>query len=149
MTLAGGYEEYAFIADLYDHVVPYRDRPDIPFFVEAAKNAGSPILEVGCGTGRVLIPTARAGLDIVGLDLSPHMLTVCRQRLRSEPQVVQARAQLVQADMRQFELGQTFTLVTLPFRPFQHLLTVEDQLSCLDSIRRHLIEGGTLILDIF
>lgn len=149
MTLAGGYEEYAFIADLYDHVVPYRDRPDITFFVEAAKKAGSPVLELGCGTGRVLIPTARAGFDVVGLDLSPHMLTVCRQRLRNEPDTVQARVHLVQADMRRFELGQTFTLATLPFRPFQHLMTVEDQLSCLGSIRRHLAGGGTLILDVF
>jgi len=149
MAGAGGYEEYAFIADLYDHVVLYRDRPDVTFFVEAAKKAGSPVLEVGCGTGRVLIPTARAGLDIVGLDLSQHMLTVCRRRLQDEPEAVQARVQLVQADMRRFELGQVFTLVTIPFRPFQHLLTVEDQLACLGSIRRYLVEGGTLILDVF
>src|SRR6266487_1827542 len=148
MTLAGGYEEYAFIADLYVHVVPYRDRPDIPFFVEAAKNAGSPVLEIGCGTGRVLIPTARAGLDIVGLDVSPHMLAVCRQRLRDESEAVQKRVRLVQADMRHFDLDRRFTLVTIPFRPFQHLLTVEDQFSCLASIRRHLINEGGLILDI-
>ena len=69
-----GYAEYAFVADLYDHVELYRDRPDIAFFVETASSAGSPVLEAGCGTGRVLVPTARAGVDIVGLDLSPHML---------------------------------------------------------------------------
>jgi SAM-dependent methyltransferase len=149
MSPAGGYEEYAFIADLYDYVVPYRDRPDVAFFVDAAKEAGSPILEVGCGTGRVLIPTARAGLDIVGLDLSAHMLAVCRQRLQEESAAVQARVQLVQADMRTFELGRTFTLATIPFRPFQHLTTVGDQLSCLASIRRHLDDRGTLILDLF
>ena len=149
MTGAGGYEEYAFIADLYDYVGPYRSRPDITFFVEAASKAGSPVLEVGCGTGRVLIPTARAGVEIVGLDLSPHMLAVCRQRLRDEPEAVQSRVRLVQADMRRFELGRIFTLVTIPFRPFQHLLTVEDQLSCLESIRHHLGDGGALILDIF
>lgn len=149
MSRAGGYEEYAFIAELYDHVAPYRDRPDIAFFVEAASKAGSPVLEMGCGTGRVLIPTARAGVDVVGLDLSPHMLAVCRQRLRDEPEAVQSRVRLVQADMRGFELDRTFTLVTVPFRPFQHLLTVEDQLSCLESIHRHLVDGGELILDIF
>ena len=149
MTQAGGYEEYAFIADLYDHVVPYRDRPDVTFFVEAASKAGSPVLEVGCGTGRVLIPTARAGLDIVGLDLSPHMLAVCRQRLGDESEAVQSRVRLVQADMRSFDLGRVFTLVTIPFRPFQHLLTVNDQLSCLKSIHRHLVDGGALIFDVF
>ena len=80
MDHAGGYEEYAFIADLYDHVVPYRERQDVAFFVEAAQESGGPVLEIGCGTGRILIPTARAGVEVVGLDLSPHMLQVCRTR---------------------------------------------------------------------
>jgi SAM-dependent methyltransferase len=149
MNHAGGHDEYAGIADLYDHVVLYRDRPDVAFYIEAAKQAGGPVLEVGCGTGRVLIPTARAGLDIVGLDLSPQMLAVCRDRLRDEPATVQFRVQLVEADMRQFELGRTFAIATIPFRPFQHLLTVEDQLSCLASIRRHLVIGGALVFDLF
>lgn len=149
MDSSGGYEEYAFIADLYDHVVPYRNRPDVALFVEAAKESGGPVLEVGCGTGRVLIPTARAGLEIVGLDLSQSMLNVCRERLLQEPEKVQTRVQLVEADMRDFELGQIFKLATMPFRPFQHLTTVEDQLSCLGTIHRHLMEGGRLILDIF
>jgi SAM-dependent methyltransferase len=149
MSAAGGYEEYAFVADLYDHVVLYRDRPDIRFFVEAATESGGPVLEIGCGTGRVLVPTARAGVDIVGLDLSAHMLDVCRRRLETEPRAVQSRAQLVHADMRQFTLSQFFRLATMPFRPFQHLTTVADQLSCLASVRRHLVEGGLLILDLF
>ena len=146
---ADGYEQYAAIADLYDHVVPYRTRTDIQFFVDAARESGGPVLEVGCGTGRVLIPTARAGIDITGLDRSTHMLAVARERLQSEPAVVQSRARLVEADMRSFELGGTFALVTVPFRPFQHLTTVEEQLSCLDSMRRHLRHDGTLILDLF
>ena len=149
MNHAGGYEDYEFVADLYDHVVPYRDRPDVTFFVEAAQESGGPVLEIGSGTGRVLIPTARAGIEIVGLDLSSHMLEICRERLLQEPEDVQARVQLVQRDMRDFELDRAFRLVTLPFRPFQHLTTVEDQLSCLGSIHRHLVAGGRLILDIF
>lgn len=149
MDSAGGYEEYAFVADLYDWVVPYRERPDISFFVDAAREAGSPVLEIGCGTGRVLIPSARAGIDVVGLDASPRMLAVCRERLQQENVAVQSRVELVQADMRAFELGRQFTLATLPFRPFQHLITVEEQRSCLMSIRRHLIEGGRLVLDLF
>ncbi len=149
MDSAGGYIEYAFTADLYDYVTPYQGRQDVEFYVEAAKAAGSPILEVGCGTGRVLIPTARAGVEIVGLDLSPHMLKICRERLGVESAEVQARARLVQDDMRTFTLGQTFKLATTPFRPFQHLITVEDQIACLRNIHRHLDIGGRLILDIF
>ena len=149
MKPAGGYDEYGFIADLYDYVEPYRTRPDIAFYVEAAQASGGPVLEVGCGTGRVLIPTARAGVTITGLDLSPHMLRVCRARLSVEPLDVQQRVQLVEADMRSFSLGQTFQLITLPFRPFQHLITVDDQLACLAAIRRHLADGGRLILDLF
>jgi SAM-dependent methyltransferase len=149
MDDTGGYETYASVADLYDWVGPYRERPDVEFFVEAAKDAGSPVLEVGCGTGRVLIPSARAGVDIVGLDLSAAMLDVCRARLQQEGPAVQSRVRLVQADMRDFDLGRLFTLATLPFRPFQHLITVEEERSCLESIRRHLVDGGRLILDLF
>ena len=149
MDTTGGYQEYAFIADLYDYVTPYRERPDVAFYVEAAVESGGPVLEVGCGTGRVLIPTARAGIEIVGLDLSQSMLEVCRASLSNEPAEVQVRARLVSGDMRAFELGQAFRLATIPFRPFQHLTTVEDQLACLACIRRHLVEEGRLILDLF
>jgi len=110
---------------------------------------GETVLEVGCGTGRVLIPTARAGIEITGLDLSPHMLAVCRERLKAEPQEVQSRVRLVEGDMRHFDLYQPFQLVTLPFRPFQHLTTMQEQLACLGCIHKHLREGGKLILDIF
>jgi SAM-dependent methyltransferase len=149
MIHASGYESYEFIADLYDYVVPYRNRPDVSFFVAAAQEAGGRVLELGCGTGRVLIPTARAGVNITGLDLSRHMLAVCKERLQEETADVQSRVKLVEADMRTFTLEQSFSLVTMPFRPFQHLVTVEDQLSCLASIRRHLELGGRLILDLF
>lgn len=149
MTEAGEYDEYAAIADLYDHVGLYRDRPDVGFFVGAAVEAGGPVLEIGCGSGRVLIPTARAGVEIVGLDLSPHMLGLCRDRLGKEPAAVRARATLVQADMRRFDLARRFALITLPFRPFQHLVSVPDQLACLENIHRHLDGDGRVILDLF
>jgi SAM-dependent methyltransferase len=142
-------DDYAIVSELYDSVVPYRDRPDVNFFVDLAKEARGPVLELGCGTGRVLIPTARAGVPITGVDLSPHMLAVCRRKLAGEPAEVQARATLVEADMRNFDLGTTFRLITIPFRPFQHLLEVRDQLACLASIRRHLSYGGRVVIDVF
>ncbi len=142
-------DEYAAIAELYDHIVPYRDRADVSFFVEAATQAEGPVLEAGCGTGRVLIPTARAGVEITGLDLSKQMLRICRERLNSEPKEVRTRVRLVEGDMRHFELRRKFKLVTLPFRPFQHLTTVADQLACLGCIGNHLVKGGRIILDLF
>ena len=144
-----GQAGYEFIADLYDHVVPYRERPDVPFFVGAAKDSGGPVLELGCGTGRILIPTARAGIKIVGLDLSESMLQVCRARLSEEAADVQSHVQLLEGDMRRFDLSRTFKLITTPFRSFQHLITVEDQRACLACVHRHLDKDGRFILDIF
>jgi len=149
MDFTGGYDD-ALVAEFYDQVVPYRNRPDVAFFVDEAARSGGPVLELGCGTGRVLIPTARAGVDIVGLDGSPAMLSRCRQILAAEPPPVQNRVlALIEGDMRQFQLGRRFPLVTIPFRPFLHLLTVDDQLACLTAVRDHLEENGRLILDIF
>ncbi len=144
-----GQDGYALTAELYDSVVPYRERPDVSFFVEAARASGGPVLEVGCGTGRVLIPTARAGIEITGMDLSQEMLSVCQHRLEAESAEVRSRTRLVRADMRSFAISKTFRLVTLPFRPFQHLLTVPDQIACLDCLRNHLEQDGRLILDVF
>ncbi len=149
MGFSGGYDDYPFVAKFYDSVVPYRERQDVAFFLKYARQSKGPVLEIGCGTGRVLIPTARAGVKIVGLDSSKGMLSICRGKLRGEPQEVQSRVQLVEADMRQFTLEKRFRLVTIPFRPFQHLITVEDQLACLACIHRHLVGRGKLILDVY
>jgi SAM-dependent methyltransferase len=143
------HDEYAPIAELYDHVDLYRNRADIDFYVGAAINAGGPVLELGCGTGRVLVPTARAGVAITGLDSSPSMLALCARKLSAEDERLRGRVELRLADMRHFEFKQGFALVTIPFRPFQHLLTVEDQLACLTSIRRHLTADGRVIVDLF
>jgi SAM-dependent methyltransferase len=142
-------DEYDASAEFYDYVPPYSDRPDVAFWTAAALESGGPVLEVGCGTGRVLIPTARAGIEIVGIDLSHSMLAICRRRLAQEPDDVRARVTLVEGDMRDFQLGRQFALATMPFRPFQHLIAVEEQIACLETIRRHLAPGGKLILDLF
>ncbi|MGE5193349.1 MAG: hypothetical protein ACM3U2_12715, partial [Deltaproteobacteria bacterium] len=76
-------------------------------------------------------------------------LAVCRQKLQDEPSDVQSRVQLIQSDMRCFELSRRFPLVTIPFRPFQHLIEVDDQLACLDCIHRHLAANGKLVVDVF
>ena len=143
------FDEYEASAEFYDSVTLYANRADVEFFAEEAKAASGPVLELGCGTGRVLLPTARAGIVITGLDLSPAMLRVCRERLGREPAEVRSRAHLVRGDMRCFAFPLPFDLITIPFRPFQHLTTVEDQLACLHCIRQHLTPQGRLILDVF
>jgi SAM-dependent methyltransferase len=142
-------DEYGASAEFYDYVPPYSDRPDIAFWVAAAVESGGPVLELGCGTGRVLIPTARAGIELVGMDLSPSMLAICSHKLAEEPADVRARVTLVQANMCDFQLRRDFALATMPFRPFQHLITVEEQIACLETVHRHLAPGGRLILDLF
>ncbi|MDF1501033.1 MAG: class I SAM-dependent methyltransferase [Anaerolineales bacterium] len=143
------YADYEFVAEFYDHVLPYRDRPDIRFYREQALINGGPVLELGCGTGRVLIPIARSGIQITGVDLSDHMLSVCRQRLQEEDGQVRSNVELIEGDMRTVEVGARFNLVTSPFRAFQHLLTVEAQIRTIRNAFSHLQPGGHFILDVF
>lgn len=141
--------EYSDVfAESYDHTPLYQSRPDIAFYVEAARSAGS-VLELGCGSGRIVIPTAAAGVPITGLDLSEPMLARCREKLAAQPPDVRARVRLVHANMTAFDLAEKFSLVTAPFRAFQHLISIDDQLACLRGVHRHLASGGRLILDMF
>ncbi|MFY9530386.1 MAG: class I SAM-dependent methyltransferase [Candidatus Acidiferrales bacterium] len=139
----------SFVAEYYDAIPFVKDRADLMFYLDEAKRSGDPIVELGCGTGRVLLPIAEAGHRVCGLDLSPHMLKKCREKLRRLSPEVRNRVRLVEADMIQFELGEKFRLISIPFRPFQHLLSVEEQISCLRAAHRHLEPGGRLILDVF
>lgn len=149
MSTFGNYEYDPFIAEYYDYVPGYAGRRDLEFYLDYSLRAEGTILELGCGTGRVLIPTAGAGCQIVGLDLSSFMLARCREKLASQPREVQERVLLIQGNMADFKLAKTFALVTTPFRPFQHLVSVEEQMSCLACVNRHLAKGGRLILDVF
>jgi len=143
------YDEIPDFGLLYDSVPAYDARRDVAFYVEEATRAGGPVLELGCGTGRVLLPVARAGGEVVGLDGSDRMLERCRERLAREDDAVRRRVTLVHGDARSFDLGATFALVTAPFRIVQHLTTIDDQLRCLESVARHLAPGGLLAFDVF
>lgn len=142
-------EFYNGFAEYYHNHLMAEGRDDIRFYTELARSNGGSILEIGCGTGRTLIPCAEAGSEITGLDLSEDMLSFCRRIIKTKSPDVRNRIKLVQADMTSFDLGRKFDLITTPFRPFQHLATVEEQLSCLSSIHDHLAPGGTFVLDIF
>jgi SAM-dependent methyltransferase len=145
---SGGYID-ARIAWLYDHTPMYVSREDVGFFVDEAVASGGPVLELGCGTGRVLLPVARAGLEVTGLDLSEPMLARLREKLARERREVQERVTIAHGDIRGFDLGRTFALAMIPFRPFQHLIAVDEQMACLRRARHHLAAGGRLVFDCF
>ncbi len=149
MSRFGGYEDLPFISELYDPVYTNAARPDVDFYIGYSRAADGATLELGCGTGRILIPTAAAGCEIVGLDISEHMLATCRKKLQLQPENLCKRVRLVQGNMASFNLDGTFDLVTMPFRSFQHLLSVDEQLSCLRCVNQHLAPGGKLVLDVF
>jgi len=142
-------EEYdrqdALFYDHYSTGVP----GDVGFYVEEARKSGSPVLELGCGTGRILIPVAEAGLEIVGLDRAPSMLAMAREKVARLPTDTRRRIQLVQGDMREFDLDRKFTLAMIPYRAFLHMLTVEDQRRALRCVWDHLVDGGRLVLNNF
>lgn len=134
---------------LYDGVPAYAARPDVAFYVAQAERSGGRVLELGCGTGRILLPMARAGLTVAGLDGSREMLARCEARLRDEPGEVRGRVTLHHGDARAFDLGETFGLVAAPFRIMQHLVTLDDQLAFLGAVSRHLAPGGRFVFDVF
>ena len=135
--------EREFYAQTYDVSVP--DWPgEIDFYRELAaqaKSKGGAVLEVACGTGRVAMHLLRDGVRLVGLDVSPPMLEVVREKSTGFP-----NARWVEADMRSFELGEAFELVIIPGQAFHNLVTAQDQVDCLACIKRHLAPGGTLVV---
>jgi SAM-dependent methyltransferase len=140
----------SFIADYYDESpVVQRRLQDVAFYRDAAREFGDPVLELGCGTGRVTMALAEAGNRVTGLDLSERMLErAIRKRgaLRVEPR---ERVHLMQGDMTKFDLGEKFRVVIIPFRAFHHLLDLKQQMDCLECVRKHLMPGGRLVLDVF
>lgn len=124
------------------------DAVDIPFYVQLGKESGGPVLELGCGTGRVTLPIAAEGIETVGLDLSVAMLDIAQRKLSRMPDEVQRRLQFVRGDMANFTLDQQFALVILPNNQFRELLTTKEQISCLHCISRHLKEEGYVVFEL-
>ena len=122
---------------------------DVDFYRRLAGQTGDPILEVGCGTGRVAIPLAADGHEVVGVDLSEAMLGLAeRSRAALAPDVA-ARLSFHHADMATLSLGRDFALIIAPSRVFQFLLTTEAQRQGLAALRSHLRPSGLLVLDLF
>ncbi|HEY7615501.1 MAG TPA: class I SAM-dependent methyltransferase [Terriglobales bacterium] len=143
-------EPYAVSSQFYDQAyAAKKDLVDVPFYLDLAKRIGGPVLEMGCGTGRVLLPIARAGIEIHGMDHSPSMLAILRKHLQREAQDVRGRVSLCEGDMRTFRSERKYALVTIPFRPMQHMYSVQDQIAALKTAAFHLQDNGILAFDVF
>ena len=137
---------YDAIAEIYD---PWSRSvvEDVRFYVDEARSAEGPVVELGVGTGRIAIPVASEGIAVIGVDSSPGMLEVCRRR--AELAGVAHLLDLRLGDLREPPVEERVRLVTVPFRSLLHLLTDEERLRGLEAARDLLVPGGRLVFDVF
>jgi SAM-dependent methyltransferase len=137
---------YDAIAELYD---PWSRSvvEDVPFYVAEARKAGGPIVELGVGTGRIAVPTAAAGVAVIGVDSSAGMLEICRRYARAEG--VEELLDLRLGDLASPPVSERVRLVTCPFRAYLHLQDEESRVAAFEAARELLVPGGKLIFDVF
>jgi len=134
-------------ASIYDWIYSWK-RDDIAFYVNESQVSGGPVLELGCGTGRITIPVAKSGVKVVGMDISTKMLDIAQEKAKRHI-INTDNLTFVNGSMTHFALNQKFSLVIIPFRGFLSILTPEEQMACLNCVKRHLTPDGTLIFDAF
>jgi SAM-dependent methyltransferase len=120
---------------------------DIGFYVDEALASGGPVVELGVGTGRIAIPTAGAGVHVIGVDSSAGMLAVCAEEARRAG--VAERLDLRQGDLRRPPVEERVPLVTCPFRAYLHLSSDAERLEALRAARDLLLPDGRLVFDVF
>jgi SAM-dependent methyltransferase len=142
---------YDCIADIYDEDMGLNNPgQDIEFYMRLAARMQGPILELGCGTGRITLPLMEAGHRVIGLDGSLPMLRQLKKKAEMGYSAGMRRnLQFVCADMRRFSLREKFPLILCPFSGFTYLLERDDQTAALCAIRDHLASGGHFALDLF
>lgn len=114
------------------------------FYLEEAGKSGGRVLELACGSGRLTVPIAQSGIEIIGADLSRSMLEAARAKARRAG----VEVQFVEADMRSFDLPGKFAAILIPGNSLLHLFTAQDLTQCFGNVQRHLAPGGRLIFDI-
>ncbi|GAB4208778.1 MAG: class I SAM-dependent methyltransferase [Roseiflexaceae bacterium] len=120
---------------------------DVPFYRELARRSGGPVIELMCGTGRLLAPLARAGHRLTGVDIAPALLARARDRLAREGLL--AQVELVAGDVRDPLPGGPYALAIIGLNSLMHLEQTDDQLLALRSVAAALRPGGLLALDLF
>jgi SAM-dependent methyltransferase len=129
----------------YDFLATFTAPDDLSWYRDLLARFGSPVLELGCGTGRVSLPLAEAGADVTGLDLSRELLA--HARLKAKGLGLDVVWQ--EGDLRTFELGRAFSLVLLPYNAFNHLLTLDDVRHCFRAVQRHMDRSARFVIDTF
>lgn len=132
-------------ADFYDADYDDQEIGDVEFYVDLGSRADGPVLEVGCGTGRIYLELVRAGVEAYGMDLSAEMLAVLEDKAAGAGLDAHVR----QADMTDFDPEREYDLVIVPFRTFLHAVTLADQRATLRNLRAALRPGGRLALNAF
>jgi SAM-dependent methyltransferase len=129
---------------LYDIVMGSIDF-DLGFYLGLARAAKGPILDLCCGTGRILLPALQAGLDVDGVDLSAAMLAT----LSTKAKALGLQPRVYEASMTSFRLDRSYALIMIPCNAIVHSLTTQEQLATLTTCREHLQPGGLLAFDTF
>ena len=138
---------------MYENIAKYYDLihqelvDDIEFAINLAATVGDPILELGCGTGRLILPLARSGYEITGLDNSAAMLEIAQNHIQGETEGVQKRIQLFTGDMTSFQFEGRYGLIIISHNTLMHL-TQQQVKSCLNCVRHHLKPTGRLMIDV-
>lgn len=137
--------EYDLIAPFYDSEHAHF-REDLDMYQNFAELCGGAVLELACGSGRVLLPLARTGYTLTGVDSSQKMLDLAQQQLHVEG--LSSRCTLIQQDMRTLQLERKFRMAFIALGSFAHVTTRKDQQRVLAALRSHLSTGATFLLDI-
>jgi len=139
---------YHNTAWLYDLRPEISGLPDLVFYLERARMAKGPVLELACGTGRVTLPLAEAGYEVWGIDLSEEILGVLEKKRKTLPGEADRRLHISRADMCDFDLNRKFALIIIPARSFGVLTTPQQQTDCLACVRKHLQPDGRFIMNV-
>jgi SAM-dependent methyltransferase len=137
---------YESLARFYDLENAQRVE-DLPFWADLAREAGGPVLELGCGSGRVALHLAREGFDVVGVDSSPAMLALARDRLGRNTRTAN-KIQLLLEDFTRLQMARVFPLILLPFNTFAHLLEPAEQSATMQAIAAHLAGNGQIAIEL-
>ena len=142
-------EEYTvgdliYDANIYDGM--NTDLVDLPFYLKwLPKNQEAKILELCCGTGRLTIPIAQAGYDILGVDITPSML----EKAREKASAAQVDIEFIEADIRELDLSEKYDCIFIPFNSIHHLYQTNGLLKTFQLVKKHLKPGGQFLFDCF